>query len=242
MPTPKKLLCVSTTAGYRHEAIEPAEQLLAQLAARDGRFTLDWVRQPADGDLESALQKLAPANLSNYDGVIFNSTTGDLPIPDRAGFLDWIGSGKAFIGFHAAADTFHGWPAYIEMLGGEFAHHGAQVAGEVQVLDANHRATRGLGASWKIAREEWYQFKNLNPDKHELLALERSPEDGAPGHFPVAWTRNYNKGRVFYSGLAHRDDLWNGDADLPGRENSVEVSAQFAAHVLGGITWALELA
>jgi hypothetical protein len=53
--------------------------------------------------LKVVLQKLSPESLKNYDGVMFMSTTGDLPIPDKQGFLDWIKAGHAFIGIHAAA-------------------------------------------------------------------------------------------------------------------------------------------
>jgi hypothetical protein len=69
-----------------------------------------------------ALEPLSPANLKKYDAVLFASTTGDLPLPDKQGFLDWIGGGKAFIGVHAATDTFHEFPPFIAMLGGSAAN------------------------------------------------------------------------------------------------------------------------
>jgi len=50
------------------------------------------------------------------------------------------------------------------------------------------------------------------------------------------------KGRVFYTSLGHREDLWSDDPNLPGRKNSPEISKQYQAHILGGIKWALGLA
>jgi type 1 glutamine amidotransferase len=50
------------------------------------------------------------------------------------------------------------------------------------------------------------------------------------------------KGRVFYTSLGHREDLWSDDPDLKGRVNSVELAKQYQAHILGGIKWALGLA
>ncbi len=94
--------------------------------------------------MKAALQKLSPETLKNYDGVVFASTTGDLPIPDKQGFLDWIKAGHAFIGIHAASDTFHGWPGYIEMLGGEFEHHGPQLSVECLNEDPQHPANAAL--------------------------------------------------------------------------------------------------
>jgi type 1 glutamine amidotransferase len=188
------------------------------------------------------LQKLSPDSLKNYDGVVFASTTGDLPIPDPQGFLDWIKAGHAFIGIHAASDTFHNWPGYIEMLGGEFAHHGRQVGVECLNQDPANPSTAALGKSWNITQEEIYQFKNYDPAKvHDLLIMDKHPENGEAGHFPVSWCKSYGTGRVFYTSLGHREDIIDADPNLKNRVNSVEISKAYQAHVLGGIEWALEL-
>ena len=191
--------------------------------------------------LKAVLQKLSPESLKNYDGVIFANTTGDLPIPDKQGFLDWIKAGHAFIGIHAASDTFHGWPEFIEMIGGEFAHHGKQVAVECLNQDPSNPATASLPKSWSISQEEIYQFKNYDATKvHDLLIMDKHPETGAPGHYAVSWCKEYGKGRVFYTSLGHREDLIDTDPNLKDRKNSVEISKAYQAHLLGGIKWALQ--
>jgi uncharacterized protein len=269
---PKKLLVVTTTTGFRHSSIPTAEKILAQLAKDSGEFTVEFVQQPpghvatgfpaklkpdaSDADkaafnvaetawnekLKSALQKLSPESLKNYDGVVFASTTGDLPIPDMQGFLDWIKAGHAFIGIHAASDTFHGHPEFIAMLGGEFAHHGPQVSVECLNEDPSNPATAHLGRTWTIQQEEIYQFKNYDATRvHDLLILDKHPENNSPGHFPVSWCKPYGAGRVFYTSLGHREDLWDADPNLPDRRNSAEISRAYDAHVLGGIEWALGL-
>jgi len=263
---PKKLLVVTTTTGFRHSSIPTLEKMLTQLGTTSGEFTVDLVQQPPNQpslkknatdeektafntaqaewtkSLKAALQKLSPDSLRNYDGVIFASTTGDLPIPDPQGFLDWIKAGHAFIGIHAASDTFHGWPGYTEMLGGEFAHHGRQVGVECLNQDPANPATAGLGKSWKITQEEIYQFKNYDPAKvHDLLIMDKHPENGESGHFAVSWCKSYGAGKVFYTSLGHREDMIDTDPDLKGRINSVEISKAYGAHVLGGIEWALGL-
>lgn len=265
---PKKLLVVTTTTGYRHSSIPDLEKMLTQLGTDSGAFTVDFVRQPPgrphdlkkdasdaekalfkeaednwDAALKTELQKLSPENLKNYDGVVFASTTGDLPIPDKQGFLEWIKTGHAFIGIHAASDTFHGWPGYIDMLGGEFEHHGAQLSVECLNEDPEHPATAALGKTWTISQEEIYQFKNYDPTKvHELLVLDKKPQKPfTPGHYPVSWCKNYGAGRVFYTSLGHREDIIDADPNLPDRKNSPEISKAYQAHVLGGIEWALGL-
>jgi uncharacterized protein len=264
---PKKLLVVTTTTGFRHSSIPTLEKILTQLAQSSGEFTVDFVQQPPDkprdlgrnaspedraahraaeskweDTLKVALEKLSPDSLKNYDGVVFANTTGDLPIPDKQGFLDWIKAGHAFIGIHAASDTFHGWPGYIDMLGGEFDHHGPQVSVVCINEDPSNPATASLPKLWTISQEEIYQFKNYDPTKvHELLALDKNPETGVPGHFPVSWCKEYGAGKVFFTSLGHREDLIDANPDMPGRKNSVEISKQYQAHLLGGIEWALGL-
>jgi hypothetical protein len=146
--TPKKLLVVTTTTGFRHSSIPTLERVITQLGKDSGSFTVDYIHQPKNGEtMASLLMKLSPASLKNYDGVVFASTTGHLPIPDPQGLLDWIKAGHTFIGIHSASDTFHNWPGYIEMLGGEFASHGRQVAVECLNQDLTHPSTAHLGKS-----------------------------------------------------------------------------------------------
>jgi len=264
---PKKLLVVTTTTGFRHSSISTAEKILEQLARDSGEFTVDFVHQPpgrpdnlkpgATDDqkaafnaaeaqwqesLKAALQELSPESLKHYDGVLFASTTGDLPIPDPQALLDWIKAGHAFIGIHAASDTFHHWPGYIDMLGGEFRHHGRQVSVDCLNQDPQNPATAALPATWTISQEEIYQFTNYDAAKvHNLLLLDRHPESNAPGSFPVSWCKTYGAGRVFYTSLGHREDVWDPDPELKDRKNAPAISKAYQTHVLGGIEWALGL-
>jgi len=266
---PLKVLVVTTTTGFRHSSIATGEKVLAEIARDSGAFTVDFIHQPAgkpanlnqnasaeekaafvaaetkwvENALKSALEKLSPASLENYDAVAFVNTSGTLPIPDMNGFLNWIKSGGAFIGIHAASDTFHDSPEFIAMLGGEFASHGKQVGVVYLNLDLSHPATAHLGKSWTIEQEEIYLLKNYDPAKvHDLLALDKHPENNSPGHFPVSWCKLYGKGRVFYTSLGHREDIWDADPAIKDRKNAPEISLAFQAHILGGIKWALKLA
>ena len=181
-----------------------------------------WVKLQAD-----ALKKLSADSLKNYDGVIFANTTGDLPLPDNQAFMDWIRSGKAFIGMHSASDTFHGFRPYVEMLGAEFLTHGEQVTVDCINQDPEHPACKHLEKTWQI-RDEIYIMKSFERSRvHGLLGLDKHPNDKKPGDYPVAWARKIKKARVFYTSLGHREDVW---------ENPV-----YQKHILGGIRWALKL-
>ena len=258
---PKRVLVVTTTLGFRHSSIPTAEDVLGELAQKSGKFTVDYARvepkdakflgadgKPDKAKVEEAIKellavKMSPAALKQLDAVIFANTTGDLPIPDKEAFLDWVKSGKGFVGMHSASDTFHGYPPFIEMLGGEFKTHGAQVTVDAINQDDKCPACRHLPASWQVF-DEIYQFKNFDRNKvHGLLTLDKHPNDKTPGDYPVAWCKNYGKGRVFYTSLGHREDVWcptwkDGKGE---RKNSPQVAEAYQQHILGGIKWALGL-
>ena len=256
---PKRVLVVTITLGFRHSSIPTAENVLAKLADETGAFTVDYARvdpnhpqfkgddgKPDKAKVDSAIKdmlalKMSADALQQYDAVIFANTTGDLPLPDKQAFLDWIKSGKGFVGMHAAADTFHGFAGYLDMLVAEFKTHAAQL--EVQPINQDPQcpACAHLGKDWKVF-DEIYQMQKFDPAKvHGLLTLDKRPDvrDPSPGVFPIAWCKEYGKGRVFYTSLGHREDVW--DPSWPDRKNPKEVAEAYQKHILVGIKWALGL-
>ncbi len=219
---PARLLIVTVTKGYHHESIPKLTERIEGLGKQSGLFAVDTAA--TDAELRA---KTTPDALKAYDGVVFNNTTGDLPLADRDAFLAWIQSGKALVGIHAAADTFHGWPAYIALLGAEFDYHRDQAKVQVLVDDPKHPATEGLVAPIELF-DEIYLYKNFDRSRvHMLLHLDRHPNTGEPGYYPIAWTREAGQGRVFYTAPGHRDEVVAAD--------------WFGRHLLGGIRWALRL-
>ncbi len=225
---PKSVLVVTVTKGFRHSSIPTAMNVIAELGEKSHAFNVDFAFN--DQDLAT---KMTAENLKKYDGFIFANTTGILPLPDKQAFLEAIKAGKGFVGMHSASDTFHGpdntVDPYTEMLGGEFQTHGAQVGVECLVQDRDHPATKPLGEAHCIEREEIYLIKSYDRTKvHELLVLDKHPnKKQEAGHFPVAWCKQYGEGRVFYTSLGHREDVWQNE--------------QYKKHILGGIKWSLGL-
>jgi uncharacterized protein len=257
---PKKVLVVTTTTGFRHSSIATAEKIIAQLGQESCAYSVEYARveptdpqyrgadgKPEEGKVRAAItavlaEKMSPAALKHYDAVIFANTTGDLPLPDKEAFLNWIKSGKGFVGMHAATDTFPGFPGYTEMLGGHFLHHAAQL--EVQPINQDPQcpACAHLGKDWKVF-DEIYQMKDFDPAKvHGLLTLDSKPDvrDRSPGNYPIAWCKEYGKGRVFYTSLGHREDVWDPNWSKD-RKNPKEVAEAYQKHILNGIKWALGL-
>lgn len=224
----KRILVVTHTAGFRHtEAIEIGEPTVKQMGDKSGLFDVDYCRTAED-----VKRMLTSDYLKNYDAVFFLNTTGDIGIPDMKAFLDWLKSGKAFIGVHAATDTYHNSPEFLDMIAGEFKTHGQQCEVEAIVEDPKHPAVAHLFPRWKIF-DEIYILKQNNRDKvHVLLSLDKYPNDGSPdankpGDHLLAWCKPYGKGRVFYTAFGHRRDVWE--------------NPQYQQHLLGGIRWALDV-
>lgn len=238
---PKKLLVVTVTKGFRHSSIPTAERVLGELAEKSKAFTVDYVRNDQDMATKMTAEKLA-----GYDGFIFANTTGILPLPDKEAFLSEVRKGKAFIGMHSASDTFHGKgmiDPYIDMCGGEFAGHGRQVPVDCRVMDGDHASCRHFDNPWHISQEEIYLFKNYDRQKlRDLLSLDKHPNKDERGHFPVSWCKTFGKGRVFYTSLGHREDVWCPVDTSKNRVNPPEVGEAYQKHILGGILWALGLA
>ena len=168
-------------------------------------------------------------SLRDFDGVIFLSTTGDLPVPDLAAFLDWIKSGKAFIGFHAATDTFKSSDAYCDMIGGHFAGHPWGAGGEhaFVVHEPGHRVAAMFPERFRW-KDEIYQYDlRTKPENlRVLVSLDmQASHPKEPWHVPVAWVRDYGKGRVFSTNFGHNDATWK--------------EPMFQKHRAEGIAWAL---
>lgn len=188
-------------------------------------------------------EKMPLEKLKQYDGFIFANTTGDLQLPDREGFIELIKGGKAFVAMHSGGDTYHPFRGYVDMLGGEFQTHKAQVEVGPQLHDPLHPAIKPIPEGWRVF-DEIYIFKNYDPAKvHALMGLNAHPNENTPGYYPVSWCKEFGQGKVFYTSLGHREDVWDptwkeGTKD---RKNSPEIAKTYQEHILGGIKWALGL-
>jgi len=213
----KQVLIFSKTTGFRHSSIEHGVSVLTALFEKE---------QVGVQHSEDA-QIFSDQGLASFDAVVFLSTTGDIfDDAQKAAFQRYIRSGKGFVGIHAASDTEFNWPWYGQMVGGYFASHPAVQEAVINVVDRKHPSTRHLDTSWKH-KDEWYDFKDLQPDNKVLMKLdEKSYKGGKMGdHHPIAWYKKFDGGRVFYTGLGHTESAYD-DVD-------------FQQHVLGGLKYVL---
>jgi hypothetical protein len=113
------------------------------------------------------------------------------------------------------------------MLGGEFVAHGPQQPATMRVTSPSFPGFRGVGDSFQL-HEEWYALKNFANDLHVILVQETAGMKGACYQrppFPSTWARKHGKGRVFFTSMAHRENVW--------------VEEPFQQITLGGLAWAM---
>ena len=230
----RKVLFFTKSSGYEHDVIsyrkgQPsfAEKQLLQLGAANG---MEFVFSK-DGS------KFSPEYLAQFDTVMFY-TTGDLCSPGtdkqppmtlagKQALFDFVRGGKGFVGTHSAADTFHtdnealkgperfknhGDQAdpYVCFLGAEFIRHGKQQAGVNKVIDKTFPGFEKVGDSFSFV-EEWYTLKDFRPEIHVLTTFNDPAlqgDDYKRPAYPNCWAKAEGKGRVFYTAMGHRDDVW----------------------------------
>ena len=204
---PDRILYFSYSAGYRHEVIPLSKTTLTQLARDSGVFEVVATEDTSDFSTE---------NLKRYAAVMFY-TTGEIPMSgaEKTALLDFVRSGGGFLGVHSATDTFYSWPDYLDLIGGYFNGHPWHQAVTIEVADPGNPLVAFLGSSLQF-EDEIYQISDFDyRGSHVLLRLDqRSVDLGKPGvhqrfyGWPLAWTRSYGQGRVFYTALGHEASVW----------------------------------
>ena len=193
-----KVLVFSKTASFRHESI-PAGMNAIQALGKQHNFKVDTTEN-SDSFNEKTLK--------NYNVIVFLNTTGDvLNDAQQLEMNRWIQAGGGFVGIHAAADTEYDWPWYGELVGAYFDGHPNDPNvrdASVMVVDQEHISTKHLPEVWKRT-DEWYNYKSIRTEINVLLNLdETSYEGGTNGeHHPMAWFREFDGGRSWYTGLGH---------------------------------------
>jgi type 1 glutamine amidotransferase len=213
---PVRVLMLTATAGFRHDAIPVAREMMAGLAASTGEFTVT-----ATEDVSS----VTSAALASYDVLFFALTSGELAFgPDqKAAIVSFVSGGKGFLGVHSASDTLYEWPDYGRLVGAYFKEHPWTRQATVLVEDSGHPATAGLGDRFALM-EEFYTFRE-NPRPRVQVLLRLDPESVATsGDYPLAWAQAYGSGRAYYNALGHFAETWR--------------DPRFQRQIAGAIRWA----
>lgn len=246
----KRVLLFIKSSWYEHDVVKSSsgqpslvERVLKKLGSDHGFV----VTAKKDGRV------FATRELRDYDAFIFY-TSGDLnqvgedgnppmSVQGKQALLDCIADGKGFVGVHSATATFltrfdpadpssryvnhaEDVDPYIAMLGGEFINHGPQQRACLLVKDRLFPGLQKLPTTLELT-DEWFSLKHFARDMHVLLVQQTQGMQGTDyqrAPYPATWARNHGSGRVFYTSMGHREDVW--------------ANPIFLEILLAGIVWA----
>jgi len=203
----RRLLYLTRSAGYRHEAIPLSRTILGRIAQNSGLF---------DVIATEDVSQLSTETLARYAAVMFY-TTGELPMSaaQKTALLNFVRSGHGFVGVHSATDTFYEWADYGALIGGYFDGHPWHQSVRIDVTDPSNDLVSFLGRSFEI-KDEIYQIRDFDEQGSRVLLrldaksvdLSREGVHQRSYGWPLAWTRSYGQGRVFYTALGHEESVW----------------------------------
>ncbi len=223
-----QVLVYSHASGFKHASIPTGAKALRIMAQETGVFEATFTQET---------NEFTKQGLSKYDMIIFNNCThvqkAFTEDSQRTAILDFIKSGKAFVGFHSASDGgMPKWQEYTDMIGGCFAGHPWNAGGiwPFSIEDPKHPVNAAFKEKEFTFSDEIYQYKSYDRSKLRVLIGLDAIKSGKKGNsttndYPVSWVKSYGKGRIFYSNFGHNKATW--------------WTPFMLQHFLDGIRWAL---
>ncbi|MFH1498755.1 MAG: ThuA domain-containing protein [Verrucomicrobiota bacterium] len=156
-------------------------------------------------DIATTLDVFADAErLRGYDLISPCWSMGALSKAQSAGLCSAVHGGVGLGGIHGGmGDAFRGDLDYEWMVGGHFVGHPHVGDYTVRVTDPHSPVTSGLPASFAYQSEQYYLL--VDPGVR-VLADTAYTNEGRTVVMPVAWTKHWGEGRVFYNALGHQPD------------------------------------
>ncbi len=154
--------------------------------------------------------------LLTYDLIVACWTMGSIDGQHSHNVCEAVARGVGLAGCHGGmCDAFRQDTQWQFMTGGQWVSHpgGDGVEYTVNIRHGSSSIVEGL-EDFRVSSEHYY----LHVDPAiEVLATTRFPNDGVnyyhsankPIDMPVAWTKFWGLGRVFYTSLGHHDDVFD---------------------------------
>ncbi len=213
-----KVLVFSLTKGYRHAAIKEGIVALQKLGQTNG-FEIDTTE---------SVSAFTKENLRKYKALVFLNPTGSNVFNEeqKAALQFYIRKGGAYVGIHAASDCNYEWEWYGKMVGGYFESHPKVQEAKLDIVQAKHPIVEDLPQPW-LHKDEWYNFKSLNPKVNVLIKVDESSYQGGTmkNDHPISWCHEFEGGRIFYTALGHTKECYS--------------DPLFLKHLMAGLKWTM---
>jgi len=226
--TPKHLLDKDPHKGY---CTPYGCEAMKTLGTKTGAYT------PVAGD---DVTVFLPENIRQFDAIILNNACGQWITPSdeamgklkayadkaaaekalRKGFADWLTGGGGVVAYHYALGANRDWPEFHELMGGAIAGHPWNEEVGVKVEEPTHPLVAAFGGKGFRIADELFQYRPPwdRAKCRVLLSIDNDVTNMAPKNytlrkdrdFALAWVKPAGKGRVFYTTMGHRTEVyWN---------------------------------
>jgi type 1 glutamine amidotransferase len=167
-----------------------------------GIFKLMLEKEEFQVDISKSLDTFhTEFNLNDYQVIIPNWTMGQIPYESLSALLKAAREGVGIAGIHGGmGDAFRNETEYQFMVGGQFVAHpgGQDVIYTIEMVDNVHIITKGV-SDFTIKSELYYM--HIDPAIHVVAATKVNQTQ-----IPVAWTKKYENGKVFYCSIGHKPE------------------------------------
>jgi type 1 glutamine amidotransferase len=214
---------------HKGYCVPQAEYAMKMLGEKTGAF------EPVVSD---DVAMYLPENLKKFDVIIMNNSNGPWIRPTeedmekfkvygtdqdavekllRKSLLDWVSQGGGIVAYHHAIGGNNNWPEFKELLGMAYWGHPWNEEVGIKLDEPDHPLVAAFGGKDFRIAEEIFQFNE--PYSREklrvLLSLDVNKTNMSvpwiyrkDNDFGLAWIKNYGKGRIFYSAIGHRTEIW----------------------------------
>jgi type 1 glutamine amidotransferase len=214
----RKLLVIESLEGMSHNTIPHTNVMIQRMGEKTGAWTTVF---------SNDLNNLRYPKVKEYDAIFLNSIVGEfLPDPAmRADLVRYVNEGGGMGGIHGTPWASRNWDEFAEMIGAQSAPHRIE-NGIIRLYDKDSPLVRSFNHEDLPHREEYYRFEDsgngrLRWDKVRTILIvdldekvPNSTDKPWTGYkrpdkvYPLAWIREYGKGRVFYNSMGHMPETF----------------------------------
>jgi type 1 glutamine amidotransferase len=197
-PKPRRLEVLFLGDNGHHKPVERLPSIMSALGNKGINFT--YTNKLEDINLE---------NLNRFDALMIYANWDEITPQAETALLAYVASGKGILPIHCASFCFRNSPEYVKMVGGQFWKHTTDTI-SANIVQPNHQIMNGL--TKLKAFDETYLHSKLQADNNVLMNREikadQTKDRPETKTEPYTWTRNYGKGRVFYTAFGHDEQTW----------------------------------
>ncbi|MDO1445546.1 ThuA domain-containing protein [Rhodocytophaga aerolata] len=233
-----KRISVLIVDGFSNHDWQQTTAVTKWILEESGRFKVDVSTIPSDSMARTAWKP----DFNKYNVIVQNTNNIQNPRlrwPRQAEqeLEAYVKKGGGLYILHSANNAFPHWKEYDKMIGmgwrpssggyaleinsdkkiirippgeGEGTGHADRFNAVIQILN-RHPINKNYPDQWQTANTEVYYFPRGPAENMTVLSFAYD-STGTQKMWPVEWTINYGKGRVYNSSLGH---LWKGEIYPP---------------------------